>query len=122
MPLEERALDPDTPYIVYEFSYNRKVFYVGIGAEQNNRHTDRYRYVRNLVRHDDEGTLKPDKAEDLNRKSNLVIARLIRAGLLPKDDDLVITKAWKGLGKKNAEDVEAPLIRQRVEEGCLLAN
>jgi hypothetical protein len=121
MPLGERALDPDTPYIVYEYSVGGKVFYVGIAAKESIRHTDRWNYVRNLVRHEDDGTLKPDKARDLYRKSNQVVAGLIRAGL-QEEDMFIDDKAWEGLGRENAERAEAPLIRRRAEQGCLLAN
>jgi hypothetical protein len=83
--------------------------------------SDRWNYVRNLVQHEDAGTLKPAKARDLNRKSNRVVAGLIRAGL--QEQQMVVNdKAWRGLGKVNAEAAEEPRIRQRIDEGCLLAN
>ena len=117
MPLGERALNPNTPYLVYEFLYNGGVFYVGL-AHGHIRHTRRWSHVANLVRHENAGTLKPSKAADLGRKSNQVIAALIRAGLI----EHTVSVAWKGMGKKQAEIEEARVIRQRLAEGCLLAN
>jgi hypothetical protein len=117
MPLGERALNPNTQYLVYEFSYNDKVFYVGL-AHGHIRHTRRWGHVANLLRHENAGTLKPSKAADLGRKSNQIISALIRAGL----PEHTVSVAWKGLGKKQAEVEEAKIIRQRLAEGCLLAN
>jgi hypothetical protein len=117
MPLGSRALNPETPYLVYEFSYNGKVFYVGI-AHGNIRHTHRWSYVANLVRHEQAGTLAPGKAPSLKQKSNAVLVRLMHAGL-PEHQWSV---AWEGLGKKAAEAEEVVRIKQRLDEGCVLAN
>jgi hypothetical protein len=117
MPLGSRALDPTTPYVVYEFSYNDKVFYVGV-AHGKIRHSQRWGYVANLVRHERAGTLAPIKARSLNQKSNAVLAAIIRAGL-PEHQWRV---AWQGQGKKSAEAEEVVRIKQRLEEGCVLAN
>jgi hypothetical protein len=117
MPLGRRALDVTTPYVVYEFSYNGKVFYVGI-AHGNIRHTRRWGHIANLVRHEQAGTLKPIKARALSQKSNTVLAALIRAGL-PEHQWRVV---WQGKGKKAAEAEEKIRIKQRLDEGCMLAN
>jgi len=47
MPLGRRALDQTTPYLVYEFRYNGKVFYVGV-AHGHIRHEKRWSHVVNL--------------------------------------------------------------------------
>ena len=117
MPLGARALDPRTPYLVYEFSYNGKVFYVGL-AHGHIRHTRRWSWVANLVRHERAGTLKPAKAAALRGKNNQVIAALYRAGLA----EHTVTVAWRGHGKRDAEVAELQIIQQRLSEGCLLAN
>jgi hypothetical protein len=71
-----------------------------------------------LVRHQDAGTLKPDKAVDLNRKSNLVIAALIRADL-PEHE---VRISWRGLGRVAAGKAETARIITLVHQGCVLAN
>lgn len=117
MPLGYRALDPNTPYLVYEFAHNGKVFYVGV-AHGHIRHAKRWGHVANLVRHEALGTLKPNKAKNLNQKSNQVIAALIQAGC-PEHD---VRVSWRGLGKQTAEVEEKLCIQARLDEGCLLAN
>ena len=117
MPLGDRALNPDTPYIVYAFSRAGKVFYIGI-AHGEIRPFKRWGHVRNLVRHEDAGTLKPGKGADLHRLSNQVLAAMIRAGL----DEHEVGVLWEGRGKANSEAAEALIIREKALEGCLLAN
>jgi len=68
--------------------------------------------------HEDAGTLRPSKADDLGRKSNQVIAALIRGGL-PEHS---VSVTWRGLGKKRAEREETKIIQKRLAEGCVLAN
>jgi hypothetical protein len=113
-----REQDPDWPYLVYEFSYNEKVFYVGVAPEHTTRHTGRWGYVRNLVRHADAGTLTEGKARDFNQKCNQVLTKLIRAGL----PQYALFIAWRGQGKKAAKIAELSIIRRRIAEGYLLAN
>jgi hypothetical protein len=62
--------------------------------------------------------LKPDKAAGMKRLGSRVIAALIRAGL----PEHTVTFPWRGLGRKSAEIEETKRIRQRLAEGCLLAN
>jgi len=116
--LRFREQDPNWPYLVYEFSYNQRVFYVGVAPDGTTRNTGRWPYVRNLVRHAEAGTLREGKARDLNQKCNQVIAKLIRAGL-PEHKHSI---AWRGLGKEAARIAEVRQIERRIAEGCLLAN
>ena len=111
MPLGQRALDPKTPYLVYEFSYNGKVFYVG-HAHGAIRHTQRWSWVKNLLRHEDAGTLTPAKAAALKQKSNSVIAALIRSGLSEHKVDV----PRRGFGKSWAEVEETKRILERVSD------
>lgn len=117
MPLGKRALDPRTPYYIYEFAYGPKVFYVGISHSQL-RMRGRWGHINNLIRHEGAQTLKPDKAKALATKSNQVIARLIWAGMPPFEVQCV----WEGVGKRAAEAQEESQIRLRLSQGCLLAN
>jgi hypothetical protein len=117
MPLGRRALDPNTLYQVYEFAYNDKVFYVGIG-HGHIRHAKRWTHVANLVRHEAQDTLKHGKAQNLKQKANQVLAALIRAGR-PEHEARI---AWHGLGKQAAEAEEKLRIQAGADEGCLLAN
>jgi hypothetical protein len=117
MPLGAKALDPTTPYFIYEYSVADRIFYVGT-TWSDIRAYKRWSHVRNLVRHQDAGTLKPDKAADLGRKSNQVIAGLIRAGR----QEHVVTKTWTGLGKVAAERAEALRIVELAKMGHKLAN
>jgi hypothetical protein len=117
MPIGTVSLDPNTPYLVYEFSFNNKVFYVG-HTWGTVRHGGRWGHVKNLVKHEIAGTLKPDKANDLNRKSNRVIATLIYNNL----PEHTVAVTWRGLGKALAAAEERKQILRRVSEGCLLAN
>lgn len=115
--LGERALNPNTKYLVYEFSYNGRVFYVG-HAHGEVRHAKRWEHVRNLVRHEQAGTLKPPKAKNLNTPSNRVIATLIKAGLPPHE----VKVHWRGHGKAAAAAVEKERIHALVAAGAVLAN
>jgi hypothetical protein len=69
MPLGKRALDPTTPYFVYEFVFDDKVFYVGHTYHDVRAH-GRWVHVTNLVRHEEHGTFKPDKRQDLYTLNN----------------------------------------------------
>lgn len=80
--------------------------------------TCRWVHVKNLVKHEDQGTLTPAKRKGLYRKSNQVIAALIRAGL-PEHQ---VTIPWRGIGKGLAEIEEEQQIKKRCVEGCVLAN
>lgn len=113
-----REQDPHWPYLVYEFSYNEKIFYVGVAPDHTTRHTGRWGYVKNLVRHADAGTLTAGKEKDFNHKCNQVLATLIRAGL-PQH---TLSIAWRGQGKEAAKIAELSIIGRRIAEGCLLAN
>jgi hypothetical protein len=117
MPYGPKARNPATPYLVYEFSYNGKVFYIGI-CQGSTRHSHRWSFVKNLLRHHDAGTLKPAKATGLNCLSNRVITALIRAGL----PEHTVTITWRGLGRASALQEEAKQMGERLAEGCLLAN
>jgi hypothetical protein len=117
MPIGEIALNPNTPYFIYEYSVAGRIFYVGI-TWSDTRAYKRWSHVRNLVRHEDAGTLKPAKATDLGRKSNRVIAALIRAGMKEHD----VCKSWHGVGRAAAEQAEPRRIRELALSGCMLAN
>lgn len=117
MPLGVKALDPNTPYFVYEFVFNGKVFYVG-HTYHPVRANGRWTHVKNLVRLENNGTLSRGKRADLYRKSNQVIAALIRAGLPPHQ----VAISWRGIGKRQADIAEEQRILKRCAEGCVLAN
>lgn len=102
---------------MYEFSYNGKVFYVGIGSSSR-RATHRWAYVKNLLRHQDADTLKPAKEAGLKGPNNSVITALIRAGL----PEHTVTFPWRGHGRKHAVREKTKRINQRLAEGCLLTN
>jgi hypothetical protein len=117
MPLGPIALDPTTPYHIYEYWARGRVFYVGLTWSETRSH-GRWGHVKNLVRHEDSGTLKPSKRADLYRKSNQVIAALIRAG----EPEHEVRIFWRGLGSDAAEEAETQRILQLVESGAVLAN
>jgi squalene cyclase len=117
MPLGAKALDPTMPYHVYEFWARGRVFYVGLTWSETRTH-GRWGHVKNLVRHEDAGTLKPDKRSDLYRKSNQVIAALIRAG----EPQHEVRISWRGAGSIAADQAETGRILQLVESGSVLAN
>jgi len=117
MSLGQVALNPDTEYHVYEYAVGEKVFYVGISWSDVRSH-GRWGHVRNLVRHLDAGTLKPAKASDLKRKSNQVIAALIRAGL----PEHTVRIHWRGKGRLAAEAAESKRIAELRQQGHILAN
>jgi len=111
------ARDPNTEYVVYELAFNDIVFYVGI-AWGTVRHMGRWGHVANLVKHELAGTLKPEKAKDLAKTSNQVIATLIKRGL-PQH---TVRVHWRGRGRGNARAIETQRIRQLAEAGAMLAN
>jgi hypothetical protein len=117
MPRGKIANDPTTPYFIYEYSVNGKVFYVGI-TWSDVRANRRWGHVKNLLRHEAAGTLKPDKRTDLYRKSNQVIAALIKGG----HPEHQITKSWHCVGSAAAEAQEPLRIRELALAGCRLAN
>lgn len=117
MLLGTEALNPTTPYFIYEYLVEGKVFYVGISWSDVRSHK-RWNHVCNLVRHEVAGTLKPEKKRDLERKSNQVIAAMYRAGM--KEHEVRIT--WRGVGKVAAEAQEKLRISELVRHGAKLAN
>jgi hypothetical protein len=117
MPVGDRALNPNTRYFVYEFAFGTKIFYVGVAHSQL-RMRGRWSFVKNLLKHEDVGTLKPAKARSLATKSNQVIAALIRSGANEYD----VLCPWTGTGKTAAEAQEKKQIKLRLSQGCRLAN
>ncbi len=113
-----KARDPETPYLVYAFAWNDKIYYVGLGQAKSTRHTHRWLFIKNLLRHEAAGTLRPDKRRALEGKSNKVIASLQRAGCESHE----VRVLWRGVGRANAEIEEAKFIAKHVGEGCALAN
>jgi hypothetical protein len=118
MAFGSKARDPTTPYLVYNFVWRGKVFYVGLGQAKSTRHTHRWLFVKNLVEHEAKGTLKPGKRRALEGKSNSVLAALIRAGLEPHE----VRVLWQGVGREQAKREEKRQISVRVAQGCILAN
>jgi hypothetical protein len=117
MPTGAKANDPNTPYYVYEFWCNGKVFYVGHTYHPVRSHK-RWDHVRNLRELEKKGTIPPKKLADLNRRSNRVIAALIDLGL-PRH---IVTICRPCLGKLQSEVEEQEQIRTRLAEGCVLSN
>jgi hypothetical protein len=117
MPLGVKALDPETPYHVYEFVCGGKVFYVG-HTWSDKRSRGRWDYVKNLVEHEQRNTLSERKRVELNRKSNRVIAALIAGS----HTQFKVRNSWCGKGKTSAAAAEKRCIADRLAEGCLLAN
>jgi hypothetical protein len=117
MPLGEKALNPKTPYFTYEYSVSGKTFYVGITWSKL-RAFNRWSHVRNLVRHEAQGTLKPGKTKDLQKKSNQVISCLSRANL--KEHEVAIS--WPGIGRTAALEAERSRIQKLLRQGAKLAN
>ena len=111
------ANDPKTPYYVYEFSFNNKVFYIG-HTYHPDRSGGRWGWVKNVLRLEKSGKIPPRKLRDLNTPSNRVIAELIKAGL----HEHVVTKCRPCLGKKQSRVEEEKQIRKRLSEGCVLSN
>ncbi len=118
MAFGSKARDPATPYLVYAFAWRGRVFYIGLGQARSTRHTHRWLFVRNLVQHEVNGTLKPDKRRELARKSNAVLAALIRSGVEPHEVHVL----WKGVGRARAEREEKRQLSVHLAQGCLLAN
>lgn len=133
MPIGERANDPNTPYCIYEFSFNGKVFYVGQGYHWREI-LGRYRFVRGKLAN------RERNAKLLSRTVLAVIAAMIDAGY--SEDCLTVStnyplshpemcigvrkqtssELWAGLGKHRASDPEKKQIARRLDEGCVLAN
>jgi hypothetical protein len=117
MPIGVKANDPKTPYYVYEFSFNNKVFYVG-HTYHPVRSGGRWGWVKNVLRLKKSGNIPPAKLRDLKTPSNRVIAALIEAGL----PEHVVTKCRPCLGKQQSMVEEKEQILKRLSEGCVLSN
>ncbi len=121
MAFGPRARNPETSYLVYALSWREKVFYIGICQSESTRHTHRWKYVCNLLKHESNRTLKPDKKRELYRKSNAVIAALQRGNY--EDKDYVVIKLQDEIsGRRAAEKAEAKFIASHLAEKCVLAN
>lgn len=119
MAMGAKARDPNTPYEVYEFAVNGKVYYVGIGQANSKRATDRWNYVsKQIDRLNREGTLPPGKLRDIEKPSGAVIRRLIEMGI----DGHKISYPWRGTGRGEALRQEALRIETLVAQDCRLAN
>jgi hypothetical protein len=117
MPLGTIARDPNTPYHVYEWSFNGRVFYVGHTHSEEESH-GRWDHIKTLLAREAAGPLDPNTARAMKRKSSSVIATLIRAGL----PEHKVAVYWNGLGKTQAQVVEKRRIRELSAKGCRLAN
>jgi hypothetical protein len=133
MPIGERANNPKTPYYVYEFSFDGRVFYVGQGYHPVEI-LGRYRFVRLKLDH------REKNSKLLSRTVIAVIVAMIDAHypegsltvstkylLTHTEDSTGVTEQrnpelWSGLGKQNALDPERKQIAKRIDEGCVLAN
>ncbi len=126
MAMGPKARDPNTPYEVYEFSVNARVYYVGIGQSiagngksGRTRATDRWHYVgRQLDRLDREGRLPSGKMRDIEKLSGAVIREMIERGM----NEHVITRPWQGKGRAEALRQEALRIKELLAQDCKLAN
>jgi hypothetical protein len=107
----------ETPYVVYEYWWNDRPFYVGVGGTLL-RANGRWGHVKNLVRLETEGTIPSGKKADLARLSNQVIAALIKRGLEPYE----VHEYCRVMGKSAAERVESKRIVELAGLGCVLAN
>lgn len=115
----EKASNPETPYVVYEFLVKGRVCYIGIGQQGSTRATDRWNYVsRQLERLDKEGALPTGKMADIRKTSGAVIAAMIRQGI----ERHAIDYPWEGFGRQAALAAERAQIERRLSEGCVLAN
>ena len=117
MPNGLKANDPSTPYYVYEFSFNDKVFYVG-HTYHPRRSGGRWSHVKNLLKLEKSGRISPSKLADLNAPNNRVIAALIEAGLREHQ----VTTCRPCLGKQQARPEEKAQILDRLAQGCVLSN
>ena len=116
MPIGSIALNPETPYYVYEFRYGRsKVFYVGFSWHPVRIH-GRWDHVRSLIKRQAKNPSKPVKS--LQTKCNAVIAALIQRGV----DPFQVVTPWKVKGRIAAVEQEKQQIALRLSQGCLLAN
>lgn len=126
MAIGPKARNPKTPYEVYEFSVNGRVYYVGIGQasvgiddSKPTRATDRWDYVkRQIKRRKVEGSLPPGKLKDIEKLSGAVIREMIDRGLEKHD----IQRPWSGSGRAEALRQEVLRIKALVSQGCKLAN
>jgi hypothetical protein len=117
MPNGVKANDPTTPYYVYEFSFNNKVFYVG-HTYHPVRSGGRWGHVKNLLKLKKSGTIPPAKLRDLKTPNNQVIAALSEAGLT----EHVVTKCRPCRGKQQSMVEEEKQIQRRLSEDCVLSN
>lgn len=119
MAVGPKARDPNTPYMVYEFSVNGRVYYTGIGQADSARATDRWNYVsKQIERLKREGSLPPGKMRDLLKPSGAMIRAMIERGMKPHD----IAYPWRCLGRAEALLQEARRIEFLLGQGCILAN
>ena len=132
----EKANDPKTPYYVYEFSFNGKVFYIGSTYHYVRSHK-RWGHVANLRELEKAGTIPRKKLVDLNCTNSRVLAALIddrmseslmtvSTAYLPERPVRVTTKRdaglWFGRGQTNAENAEKDQIAKRISQNCVLSN
>lgn len=119
MAMGAKARNPNTRYMVYEFSVNGRVYYAGIGPTESKRATDRWNYVgKQLARLKKEGALPPGKLSDITKTSGAVIRALIEGGAKPHN----IHYPWEGVGRDEALRQEAKRIAALLSQGCVLAN
>ena len=105
-----RPAAPDSPeYFVYTFVANDYPFYVGIGRAA--RASDRIRYVRYLLKRQQDG--KSVKWVNSNR----VIAALLHRGIIPE-----LQYDQSNMTRAEALQREHEVIAQLCVEGRLLAN
>jgi hypothetical protein len=82
MAVGPKARDPNTPYMVYEFSVNGRVYYTGIGQTDSARATDRWNYVsKQIERLKREGSL-PNWIPRCRLSHYLRELRVLRANLV----------------------------------------
>lgn len=119
MPIGPKALDPNARYVIYEFSVNGRIYYIGIARANTIRATDRWNWVgAQLRRLERDGVLPQRKAKSLLTPSVAVIKSLIERGVEPH----AITYSWEGLGREAARSQERIRIKELVSQGCVLAN
>ena len=118
MPFSDKARDPNRPYLVYAFAWRMRIFYIGLAGQDGTRHTHRWKFVQNLVRHEEQGTLTPDKRVELFRASNAVIRALVRSGVEPIDTVIL----WEGIGRTAALEAETLFLEAHRRAGTVLAN
>ena len=72
MAIGPKARNPRTSYMVYGFSVNGKIYYVGIGQADSERANDRWKWAENqLERLKREGKLPPGKERGISKGSGV---------------------------------------------------